>query len=112
MKLALKLLIAGAGLALFAWFVHRAGVDTISHAFVTLGWSAPLILLPFTFVYFLDTLGWRFAFGSNLPKGIGFRNALPDSLGRRITQQHLSFRVSRWRSGQNLSAAQTRREDT
>jgi uncharacterized protein (TIRG00374 family) len=72
MKLALKLLIAGAGLALFAWFVHRAGLDTISNAFATLGWSAPLILLPFTLVYFLDTLGWRFAFGSNLPKGIGF----------------------------------------
>ena len=72
MKLALRIIIAGAGLALFAWFVHRTGVDTISRAFATLGWSAPLILLPFALVYLLDTVGWRLCFGRTLPKAISF----------------------------------------
>ena len=72
MKLVLKFLIAAAGLALFGWFVHRIGLDTISHAFRTLGWSAPLILLPFALVYFLDTIGWRLAFGRSFPRAISF----------------------------------------
>ncbi len=72
MKLALRLIIAGAGLALFAWFVHRTGIDTISRAFATLGWSAPLILVPYALVYLLDTIGWRLSFGRTLPKTISF----------------------------------------
>jgi len=71
-KLALRLIIAAAGLALFGWFVHRIGVETISQAFATLGWSAPLILLPYALVYLLDTVGWRLSFGCALPKGISF----------------------------------------
>jgi Lysylphosphatidylglycerol synthase TM region len=71
-KLTLRLIIAGAGLVLFAWFVHRTGVNTISRAFATLGWSAPLILLPFTLVYLLDTVGWRLCFGRTLSKAISF----------------------------------------
>jgi uncharacterized protein (TIRG00374 family) len=71
-KLALRLIIAAAGLALFAWFVHRIGADTISHAFATLGWSAPVILLPYALVYLLDTIGWRLSFGCPLPKAISF----------------------------------------
>jgi len=76
-KLALRLIIAAAGLALFGWFVHRTGVDTISRAFATLGWSAPLILLPFALVYLLDTVGWRLSFGCALPKLIAFGSAQP-----------------------------------
>jgi uncharacterized protein (TIRG00374 family) len=71
-KLALRFIIAGAGLALFAWFVHRTGVDTIPRAFATLGWSAPLILLPYTLVYLLDTVGWRLCLGRTLPNAISF----------------------------------------
>jgi len=71
-KLALRLIIAGAGLALFAWFVHRTGIDTISRVFATLGWSAPLILVPYALVYLLDTIGWRLSFGRTLPKTISF----------------------------------------
>jgi len=67
MKLALKIFVAALGLALFAWFVHRAGVGVISRAFANLGWTAPLVLLPFTLVYLLDTAGWRFAFGAAGP---------------------------------------------
>src|SRR5438552_7522121 len=72
MKLALRFITAGAGLALFAWFVHRTGVDTIPRAFATLGWSAPLILLPYTLVYLLDTVGWRLCLGRTLPKAVSF----------------------------------------
>ena len=72
MKLALRLIIAGAGLALFAWFVHRTGIDTISRVFATLGWSAPLILVPYALVYLLDTIGWRLSFGRTLPKTFSF----------------------------------------
>jgi glycosyltransferase 2 family protein len=63
MKLAIRLLLALAGLALFAWFVHRAGPGEIAQSFARLGWLAPLALLPYALVYVLDTLGWRFAFG-------------------------------------------------
>ena len=72
MKLALRFIVAGAGLVLFAWFVHRTEVDTISRAFGTLGWSAPLVLLPYALVYLLDTVGWRLSFDRPLPKTISF----------------------------------------
>ena len=63
MKLALRVIVAIAGLLLFALFVQRAGVADIGRAFSALGWFTPLVLLPFALVYLLDTLGWRFAFG-------------------------------------------------
>jgi uncharacterized protein (TIRG00374 family) len=63
MKLALKLLVAALGLALFGWFVHRAGFAEIANAFTTLGWLAPIALLPYGLVYVFDTLGWKYAFG-------------------------------------------------
>ena len=72
MKLALRLLIGALGLALFAWFVQRAGVEEIGRAFSNLGWLAPLVLLPFGLVYLLDTLGWRFAFGKEGVPEVGF----------------------------------------
>ena len=72
MKLALRLFVAAAGLALFAWFVLRTGIGEIARAFTRLGWSAPLVLLPFGLVYLLDTLGWRFAFGREGTHGVGF----------------------------------------
>lgn len=72
MKLAFKLFVAAVGLALFVWFVQRAGVGEIVRAFQNLGWFAPVVLLPFALVYLLDTLGWRFAFGENGVPGVGF----------------------------------------
>lgn len=72
MKLALKIFVAAVGLALFAWFVQRAGVGEIARAFANLGWLAPVVLLPFGLVYLLDTLGWRFAFGDEGVPGVGF----------------------------------------
>ena len=72
MKLALKIFVAVVGLALFAWFVQRAGVGEIASAFANLGWLAPVVLLPFGLVYLLDTLGWRFSFGEAGVPGVGF----------------------------------------
>lgn len=72
MKLALKIFVASVGLALFTWFVKRAGVGEIARAFTNLGWLAPVVLLPFGLVYLLDTLGWRFAFGDEGVPGVGF----------------------------------------
>lgn len=72
MKLALKIFVAAVGLALFAWFVQRAGAAEIARAFTNLGWFAPVVLLPFGLVYLLDTLGWRFAFGEGGVPGVGF----------------------------------------
>lgn len=76
MKLALKLLLAAAGLALFGWFIYRAGPAEIARAFANLGWLAPVALLPFCLVYLLDTLGWYFAFGKGGVPGIGFRTLM------------------------------------
>lgn len=70
MKLALRILLAGAGLVLFGWFVHRAGVEEIAGAFGNLGWWLPLALLPFVFVTLLDTVGWRLAFGRDGTHGV------------------------------------------
>lgn len=72
MKLVLRVLLAAFGMTLFAWFVYRAGPSEIARAFATLGWMAPVALLPFGLVYVLDTLGWRFAFGQEPPRGVGF----------------------------------------
>ncbi|MBI3880701.1 MAG: flippase-like domain-containing protein [Verrucomicrobia bacterium] len=68
MKRALKIFLLLLGLALFAWFVQRAGVDAIADAFRKLGWLAPVALLPYALVYIFDTLGWFFAFGLGAPK--------------------------------------------
>ena len=76
MKLALKILVALLGLALFAWFVQKAGPGEIGRAFINLGWLAPVALLPFGLVYLLDTLGWRFAFGKEGALGVGFGTLL------------------------------------
>jgi len=72
MKRAFKLCVVALGLALFAWFVQRAGASAIARAFSNLGWFAPVVLLPFALVYLLDTLGWRFAFGNEGVPGVGF----------------------------------------
>lgn len=72
MKLFLKLFAAAFGLALFAWFVYRAGLEEIARGLANLGWFAPLVLLPFGLVYLFDTLGWRFAFGREGVPGVSF----------------------------------------
>lgn len=62
MKSAGKIVLALLGLALFAWFVRRAGPGEILTVFSRLGWWLPVALLPFLLVYCIDTLAWRMVF--------------------------------------------------
>jgi putative membrane protein len=55
----LPLLALVAGCALLAWVLHRAGLDAVWQRLRALGWSAPLILLPFLVMTVLDASGWR-----------------------------------------------------
>lgn len=52
------------GLSLFGWFFYRAGPSEIFSTVSRLGWLAPVVFVPFFFVYLLDTWGWYLAFGS------------------------------------------------
>lgn len=69
MKLALKLLLLGVGLALFGWYVQRVGVAELASALRPLGWYAPLVLVPYGVVYVVDCLGWRWTLPVQLPVG-------------------------------------------
>jgi putative membrane protein len=52
------------GLALFGWFIYRAGPAEVWANVRQLGWCAPIVLLPYLLVYFCDTWGWYLAFGN------------------------------------------------
>lgn len=52
------------GLALFGWFIYRAGPAEVFASVRQLGWLAPVAVLPYLLVYVLDTLGWHITFGS------------------------------------------------
>lgn len=51
-----------AGLALFGWYLSRADLRSVGEALGRVGWLAPVILVPYLFVYVVDCLGWRFSF--------------------------------------------------
>jgi putative membrane protein len=72
MRTVLRYFLLALGLAIFGWFLHRAGSEEILSAFVKLGWFAPLILVPYCIVYVIDTIGWRFAFGKGWGQRIAF----------------------------------------
>ena len=72
MKTAVRAFLLVLGLALFGWFVQRAGPGEIWRTCASLGWYAPLTLVPYGIVYISDTLGWKFAFVARALKGIGF----------------------------------------
>ena len=72
MKHAIRGILLLLGLALFGWFVQRAGPGEIWRTCAGLGWYAPLTLIPYGIVYIADTIGWRFAFVARALKGIGF----------------------------------------
>jgi putative membrane protein len=72
MKHVLRLLVLVAGLAAFGWFIHRAGAAEIWRTVSRLGWSAPLVLVPFTCAQAADALGWFFAFGNRNRHGVSY----------------------------------------
>jgi len=72
MKTLLRVVVLAVGLALFAWFLHRAGPADIWRTASRLGARTPLVLLPLAAVYLVETLGWHFAFGRRKHHGLGF----------------------------------------
>ncbi len=70
MKLTVRLALLAGGAALFAWYLQRVGLTEVAAALRRLGWSAPLVVVPYFVVYLIDTLGWRCSFPA--PPGVGF----------------------------------------
>ena len=72
MKKTTRIILLILSLALFAWFIQRTGWDDIRGTFETLGWFGLVVLIPYTIVFTIDTIGWRFTFGPTALKGIPF----------------------------------------
>jgi glycosyltransferase 2 family protein len=68
----LKGLLLVLGLGLVIWLFWRADPGRVWGLVKSLGWWAPLLLLPYGLVYLVDTAGWRFAFGRDRPRQITF----------------------------------------
>ena len=64
MKAALRWTLLLLGLALFGWFIYRAGPAEIIASVGRLGWLALVVPLPYFLVYIFDTWGWYLAFGA------------------------------------------------
>jgi len=62
-KAALRWTLLLLGLALFGWFIYRAGPAEIFASVGRLGWLALVVPLPYFLVYIFDTWGWYLAFG-------------------------------------------------
>ena len=77
MKKSLRFLLLAAGLGLFGWFIQRTGWNDIRGTYEALGWLGFLVLIPYTIVFSIDTLGWRFTFGptalANVPYLVTWR---------------------------------------
>jgi putative membrane protein len=67
----IKLLLLCLGFALLALMIQQVGLANILGEMEKLGPNAVLILLPYTFVYIFDALGWRVTLGDKI-KEIGF----------------------------------------
>jgi uncharacterized protein (TIRG00374 family) len=72
MKTVVRAILLVLGLASFGWFVQRAGPGEIWRTCASLGWYAPLTLIPYGIVYIADTIGWRFAFVARALTGVRF----------------------------------------
>ena len=70
MKRFIKGLVLFLAAALVGGLIWQSNPIQIWTHLKSLGSWAPVILLPYGFVYFLDTLGWRMAFGKSWPPGI------------------------------------------
>jgi glycosyltransferase 2 family protein len=64
------------GLGLVVWLFWRADPGRVWEVVRSLGWWAPLLLLPYGVVYVVDTGGWRFAFGRDWPRHLTFGQLL------------------------------------
>ena len=73
MKKGWRIILLAVGLALFAWFIQRTGWTDIRDTFAKLGPWMLVALIPYTIVFTIDCVGWRFTFGPTALKGIPFR---------------------------------------
>ena len=61
-KKKLKIVFLIVGCAIFFILIYKVGPSTIYHQLIILKWRVLLLLLPFSLVFILDTLGWKYAF--------------------------------------------------
>jgi putative membrane protein len=55
-----SILAGGVGIALLVWLLFHAGLDELHDQFDTIGWLAPLVLLPYFAVTICDAISWRY----------------------------------------------------
>ncbi|MCP4251818.1 MAG: flippase-like domain-containing protein [Candidatus Scalindua sp.] len=61
-KKRLKIIFLIVGCAIFLVLIYKVGPSTIYHQLIVLKWRVLLLLLPFSLVFILNTLGWKYAF--------------------------------------------------
>lgn len=61
-KLKYKILLLIVGCAILAALIYKVGPSSIYHQLIILKWKVLLLLLPFSLVFVLDTLGWKYSF--------------------------------------------------
>jgi len=66
MKALWKTLALLLGLALLGWYLSQTDLNAVWTSLKSLGWLAPLALVPYFIVYILDCLGWRYTFAKDL----------------------------------------------
>ncbi len=67
-------LLLAAGLAVAGWLLGRVGWGEAWGLVASVGWRAPVLLLPYLAVYMMDCMGWRWTLPSGL--GVGFARLL------------------------------------
>ena len=55
-----NVLAVGVGIALLVWLMFHAGFDELHEQFDTIGFLAPLVLLPYIAVSIVDAISWRY----------------------------------------------------
>ncbi len=63
----------GIGIALLALLLRQTGIDQIHARMDALGWTAPLVLVPWAVVAIVDALGWRVTLPSAAAALVPFR---------------------------------------
>lgn len=58
------------GLGIFAFFIHQTGWNNIWPTVSSLGWKAPLCLLPYLAVFAFDCMAWKISFGKHGTPGV------------------------------------------
>ena len=57
-----KILLLIVGCAILFALIYKVGPSTIYHQLIALKWKVLLLFLPFSLVFILDTLGWKYSF--------------------------------------------------